>query len=161
VLRFLGKLLALAFVAALSAFALLWIGVENIEVFLRTRTPEKFWVLLANSEIFHAIHEIGKNRRIRSWLPDWFFSNGGLINIDGYHMTKGISRYSFFLAGFYFPWDPITLLHWAWNGSWVWFVSGNIMDLCYHTIFMKRQYIEIGIWIWLKELKQLLFGGKE
>lgn len=120
-----------------------------------------FWLLISISAITHAINEIGKHRKAWTWLPDWLFGTGGLINLDGYHIVKGVSRVTLFWAGYFFPYAPETFWQIAGNAIWVWFVDGNIMDLFYHTFLMKKKHWQFGLGIWLSELKELLFGRKK
>lgn len=81
----------------------------------------------------HAIDQIAVHRAYLSWLPDWVLNKGGIANLDGFHIIKGMGRVFMAASG---AW----LLHiragWKLFAAW-WVLEWQLFDAFYHAIFMR------------------------
>ena len=105
-------------------------------------------VFMLLSAMFRSIEQICCNRPDRTWLPEWVYSGGGWLNIDGYHISSALHYWSMFFAGGFFILTDIAL----WWFPFIWFLYGNTFNLFYHVLFMKPEFMENFVFNFFREL---------
>lgn len=123
--------------------------------------------ILVVAGVLHAVQQVASHRPDRTWLPRWFQRMDHPINLDGFHIVKAVSRWLLFAAGMTFQAyltdaviEPSTIIGSAWLIVLFWFIEGETMDLCYHTLLMKREWVECGICIRVLGFLRLIKGKR-
>lgn len=119
--------------------------------------PEHILILGIISMACRALQEITKWRRLLSYLPDWVFSTGGWMNLDGYHIITTIHWLTAVAVGqelALYRGERLSAEGWFW----VWFWGGQFSDIFYHVVWMRRPEFWMrdwwegmkAAWRWLK-----------
>lgn len=121
-----------------------------------------FWLFILFSAMCRAIKLIAIERRETTLLPAFMVSINGPLRFDGFSIAAFLQRSSMLIAGAVWGYHhilEITSLDYefmVWQFVVIWFVSGNLFSLFYHTLFMKKEHRTFGFVQWYRDLVDLI-----